>query len=108
MLIAIRSLVFVALFYLWTALVAIVATPILVLPTRWTWGMFHLWGRGNVVLLEVICNIKVEIRGRELIPQITPNSPMTTRDQMRHERTIQRLGPSIRGEISSTQKTDQR
>ena len=69
MLIAIRSLVFVALFYLWTALVAIVATPILVLPTRWTWGMFHLWGRGNVVLLEVICNIKVEIRGRELIPQ---------------------------------------
>jgi hypothetical protein len=32
---------------------------------------------------------------------------MTTRDQMRHDRTIQILGPSISGEISSTQNTDQ-
>lgn len=64
---AIRSLLFVALFYLWTALVCVVCTPILFGPVSWTLKMFHGWGRGVIVLLGV-CGIKVEVRGREHIP----------------------------------------
>lgn len=66
--IAVRSLLYVALFYLWTAVVAVGATPILLGPTGWTLAMFHFWGRGVVALLAV-CGIKVEVRGREHIPQ---------------------------------------
>jgi len=65
--IALRSLLYVALFYLWTAFVAIGATPILLGPVRWTYRMFHFWGRGVVALLA-ICDIKVEVRGRQFIP----------------------------------------
>ncbi|THD61059.1 1-acyl-sn-glycerol-3-phosphate acyltransferase [Phenylobacterium sp.] len=64
---AIRSLLYVVLFYLWTAMVAVGCTPILFGPSRWTLGMFHLWGRGVVGLLAV-CGIRVEVRGREHIP----------------------------------------
>ena len=65
--IAVRSFLFVALFYLWTAVVAVVCTPILLGPSRWTLAMFHVWGRGVVSLLAV-CGIRVEVRGREHIP----------------------------------------
>ena len=64
---AIRSLLYVALFYLWTAVVAILATPLLLGPTNWVFKMFHMWGRG-VVLLLGICGIQVEVRGRQHIP----------------------------------------
>jgi 1-acyl-sn-glycerol-3-phosphate acyltransferase len=59
---ALRSFVYVALFYLWTAAVAIAFTPMLLGPTRWTLAMFHLWGRGVVAMLA-ICGIRVEVRG---------------------------------------------
>jgi 1-acyl-sn-glycerol-3-phosphate acyltransferase len=65
---AVRSLIFVALFYLWSALVAILWTPMLLGPGRWTLAMFHFWGRGVVGLLAACCDVKVEVRGREHIP----------------------------------------
>ncbi|MCR5877203.1 1-acyl-sn-glycerol-3-phosphate acyltransferase [Phenylobacterium sp. J367] len=65
---AIRSLLFHVTFYLWTALVAVLCSPILLGPTRWTLAMFHAWGRGNVLLLWLICGIRVEVRGRQYIP----------------------------------------
>lgn len=64
---AVRSLTYVALFYLWTALCAILATPILLGPRRWTLVLFNIWGRGLVAMLP-ICGIRVEVRGREHIP----------------------------------------
>ncbi|WP_334164396.1 lysophospholipid acyltransferase family protein [Phenylobacterium sp.] len=66
--IAVRSLLYVALFYLWTAVIAVAATPILLGPARWTLAMFHFWGRGVVAMLA-ICGIRVEVRGREHIPK---------------------------------------
>jgi 1-acyl-sn-glycerol-3-phosphate acyltransferase len=63
----VRSLAYVALFYLWTTLVAVGCTPILFGPTRWSLTMFHYWSRGVVALL-VVCGIKVEVRGREHMP----------------------------------------
>lgn len=64
---ALRSFVYVTLFYLWSALVAILCTPILLGPPSWTLAMFHFWGRGVVALLA-ICDVRVEVRGREHIP----------------------------------------
>jgi 1-acyl-sn-glycerol-3-phosphate acyltransferase len=57
---AARSLIYVALFYLWTALVAIGCTPILLGPQRWTHAMFQVWGRGVTGMLA-ICGIRVEV-----------------------------------------------
>jgi 1-acyl-sn-glycerol-3-phosphate acyltransferase len=64
---AVRSFVFHLLFYVWSAVVAIVCTPILLGPASWTLAMFHVWGRSIGVLLR-ICGVKVEVRGREHIP----------------------------------------
>lgn len=64
---AIRSLLYVALFYLWTAVVAVAFTPLLLGPRSWTSWMFRFWGRGVTGMLA-ICGIKVEVRGREHIP----------------------------------------
>lgn len=63
-----RSLLFMIAFYVWTTLVALVSTPLLILPLPWTLRMFHVWGRGLVVLLELIGRVKTEVRGREFIP----------------------------------------
>ena len=62
-----RSTLYVLLFSLWTALVALGFTPILLGPRRWTLWMFRLWGRGVVGLLRV-ADVRVEVRGREHIP----------------------------------------
>lgn len=62
-----RSLAFMLLFYIWTGTIAVLCTPILLGPSRWTLAMFHFWGRGVVVLLGV-AGIRVEIRGRQHIP----------------------------------------
>jgi 1-acyl-sn-glycerol-3-phosphate acyltransferase len=64
---AIRSLTYVALFYLWTAVVSVVFTPLLFAPTRWVWIMFRYWGLGVIGLLR-ICGVRVEVRGRQHIP----------------------------------------
>jgi 1-acyl-sn-glycerol-3-phosphate acyltransferase len=66
-LIAVRSFLYVVLFYGWTVLVCLIGTPLLFLPSRWALGMFHMWGRGVLALLTV-CGIKVELRGAEHIP----------------------------------------
>jgi 1-acyl-sn-glycerol-3-phosphate acyltransferase len=63
----VRSLIYVALFYLWTAAVAILCTPVLLGPRRWTHAMFHFWGRGVTAMLP-ICGIRVEVRGQQYIP----------------------------------------
>jgi 1-acyl-sn-glycerol-3-phosphate acyltransferase len=66
-LIALRSALFVALFYLWSALVAVGCTPLLFGPPGPMLGMFHVWSGGILMLLR-ICGIRVEVRGREHIP----------------------------------------
>jgi 1-acyl-sn-glycerol-3-phosphate acyltransferase len=64
---AIRSLVFVALFYLWSAAVAILCTPLLLGPPAGILAMFRFWSAGVLALLP-ICGVRVEVRGREHVP----------------------------------------
>ena len=66
--IALRSGLFVALFYLWSALLAFPMLPLLVCPRRWTQAAFRFWSRGVFWLLLVCCDIRVELRGREHVP----------------------------------------
>jgi 1-acyl-sn-glycerol-3-phosphate acyltransferase len=63
-----RSLLFVALFYLWSALLVIIFLPLLLGPRRWIHVAFKIWADGVTELLEVICGVHVEVRGRERIP----------------------------------------
>jgi 1-acyl-sn-glycerol-3-phosphate acyltransferase len=64
-----RSLLFVALFYLWSVLVALAMIPLLVAPRRWTVKAMGVWGAGVTAMLEPVCGIKVEIRGRQHMPK---------------------------------------
>lgn len=66
---AIRSLLFVALFYLWSVLVSLALTPMLLGPRRWMLSGFHVWSLGINALLKTVCGIRVEVRGVENIPQ---------------------------------------
>jgi 1-acyl-sn-glycerol-3-phosphate acyltransferase len=60
-----RSLIFVALFYLWSAAIAIAMLPLLLAPRRWTMAAVRMWTRGVIGLLRPICGVRVEIRGLE-------------------------------------------
>lgn len=66
--ILIRSLLFQLVFYVWSAVLAILWTPFLLGPGRWTLTMFRLWANGITAMLRVICGVRVEVRGREHIP----------------------------------------
>jgi 1-acyl-sn-glycerol-3-phosphate acyltransferase len=64
---AFRSALFVALFYLWSVIVAVGCTPVLLGPRGLILAMFRVWSRGVTMLLAV-CGVRVEVRGREHIP----------------------------------------
>jgi 1-acyl-sn-glycerol-3-phosphate acyltransferase len=64
---ALRSALFVALFYLWSVFVAVGFTPLLLGPPGPILGMFRLWSWGIRALLG-ICGIRVEVRGLEHVP----------------------------------------
>lgn len=66
---ALRSLIFVALFYLWSVIVSIAITPLLIAPSSWMLGVLPIWSAGIRLLLRVFCGIKVEIRGRQYVPK---------------------------------------
>jgi len=66
--ILLRSLLFMIAFYAWSLFMSLAMLPTLIAPRRWMIACFRFWGRGIYVLLAVICDIKVEIRGRHLIP----------------------------------------
>ena len=66
--IALRSFIFVVLFYLWSLAVSIAIFPLLIFPSRWMVRSFKIWSLGIHWLLKVCCGITVEIRGREHIP----------------------------------------
>jgi len=66
--IALRSIAFVALFYLWSIMVSAWLLPMLLAPRRWSVAAFGVWGKGMIVLLRVVCDIRVEVRGRQHMP----------------------------------------
>jgi 1-acyl-sn-glycerol-3-phosphate acyltransferase len=66
---AIRSLVFVALFYLWSVFWVILIAPLVLAPRLWMIRSWRIWAQGIFVMLRVICDIRVELRGQQYIPK---------------------------------------
>ncbi|HZK98675.1 MAG TPA: lysophospholipid acyltransferase family protein [Caulobacteraceae bacterium] len=64
----VRSLVFAAAFYLWSAIMVLAMLPLIATPRPWLMGAMRMWARGTGVLLTAICGVEVNIRGREHMP----------------------------------------
>jgi 1-acyl-sn-glycerol-3-phosphate acyltransferase len=65
---ATRSLLFNALFYLNLVVLMIVGLPTMVFGRKAVFALARLWGAISVWLLEVICGLKLEYRGVDNIP----------------------------------------
>lgn len=63
-----RSTIFQILFYLVTLVMMIIGSPVLILPRRWGWWYVPFWANVLLFLLRWIVGLKVEVRGRENIP----------------------------------------
>ncbi len=64
-----RSLLFNILFYVTTTLFIVVGSPLFFAPRRWAMAALAVHGRFELWLLKVVCGIKLEVRGREKLPQ---------------------------------------
>jgi 1-acyl-sn-glycerol-3-phosphate acyltransferase len=63
-----RSLLFIAVFYLWSTLAVILMLPTLLMPRAACAWTLRMWGTVDTILLRLICGIKVEVRGRQYLP----------------------------------------
>jgi 1-acyl-sn-glycerol-3-phosphate acyltransferase len=63
-----RSLVYNVLFYVLLVLWMLIAIPTFLLPRRVFMRVAKAWARSSIWLMSAICNIKVEYRGVEKIP----------------------------------------
>jgi 1-acyl-sn-glycerol-3-phosphate acyltransferase len=61
----VRSLIFVALFYLWSAIICIAILPLLLAPRAWMIAPVRLWVATTIALLRLVCGVRLEIRGRQ-------------------------------------------
>jgi 1-acyl-sn-glycerol-3-phosphate acyltransferase len=66
---AVRSLIFVALFYLWSLFWVLLILPLVLAPKRLMVRAWVPWSWMIMVLLRAICGIRVELRGREHMPR---------------------------------------
>jgi 1-acyl-sn-glycerol-3-phosphate acyltransferase len=67
--ILLRSILFNIAFYINVIIWLIAALPTFFMPYRAIVGVAKAWGRSNLFLLRVICNLKAEFRGVEKIPR---------------------------------------
>jgi 1-acyl-sn-glycerol-3-phosphate acyltransferase len=66
--IAFRSAVFNLVFYVNLILFLVIGSPLLLGPRIWAIRALQLWARSSLWWLRVLCNIKMEVRGRAHIP----------------------------------------
>jgi 1-acyl-sn-glycerol-3-phosphate acyltransferase len=63
-----RSLLFNVLFYVTTTLFVVIGSPLLFAPRRWAMAALAVHGRFELWLLKVIVGTRLEVRGREKLP----------------------------------------
>jgi 1-acyl-sn-glycerol-3-phosphate acyltransferase len=63
-----RSLVFVALFYLWSVICGLLMIPLILAPRPLMIRAMAAWSVGVIALLRGVCAIRVEIRGQRHLP----------------------------------------
>ena len=64
-----RSLLFNIAFYVNAFLFLTIGTPFHITPRKWSIRALQAWASTSLFLLRVICGVKMEVRGREHIPQ---------------------------------------
>ena len=64
----IRSILFYVLLALWTIFMGMICFPYLFISSRYLRKPVNIWIKGIFKLLQIICNISYEIRGKENIP----------------------------------------
>jgi 1-acyl-sn-glycerol-3-phosphate acyltransferase len=64
-----RSLVFNVFFYLNFLFWVVIALPTFLMPRAAMLRVANWWAQSNILLMRIICNIKVEFRGVEKIPE---------------------------------------
>lgn len=65
----VRSLLYVALFYIWSVFWVLLISPLMLGPRIWMVRSWRIWSRVVMGLLGVVCDIKVELRGAQHIPK---------------------------------------
>ena len=65
----VRSLVFNLLFYVNLALFLVLGSEFLLTPRKWSIRALQAWAKTSLWLLRVLCGTKIEVRGRENIPE---------------------------------------
>lgn len=68
MIVFVRSLIFIALFYLCSILTVLVMLPLLLAPGRWMLPVVRFWAQATMTLVRVVCGVRVEFRGLEHMP----------------------------------------
>lgn len=68
MIAVVRSLTFIALFYLCSILTVLAMAPLLLAPGGWMLPLVRLWARVTMTLVRVVCGVRVEFRGLEHLP----------------------------------------
>jgi 1-acyl-sn-glycerol-3-phosphate acyltransferase len=66
--ILLRSILFTLVFYVVSAVAAVLMLPLLLAPRTWMIAAFRIWGHFTIWTLDVFGGVKLEIRGREHIP----------------------------------------
>ena len=64
----IRSAICTTSFYTWAIILGILMLPMLILPRPFFQEFVILWATGNSVIFRFIVGVKIEIKGREFIP----------------------------------------
>ena len=67
--ILVRSVLWTAVFYLWSLAAGVCMTPLFLAPHRWMLGAMTVWARGVNALIKPICGITVDFRGLENLPR---------------------------------------
>lgn len=63
-----RSILFTAVFYVCSAIAAIAMIPMLLMPRRRMVAAVRIWAKSVIWALDLFCDVKLEIRGRERVP----------------------------------------
>lgn len=63
-----RSALFLALATLWSAVLAVLFLPLLIMPWRWAQGATRFWLRGFLALVAWVCGLRYRVVGAENVP----------------------------------------
>ena len=64
-----RSTLFQILFYSVTFVLMILFSPVMLLPRKWGWWVVPTWSKVLLLLMRLTVGLKVEVRGRENLPE---------------------------------------